>query len=120
MASYGRAECGDECESVILVSIIAKLPLFQLPYFQGFDNRDLELNVIRLAFWFSMDSYDMFKQTLISTGHFQDDIRTHVLSSALGGTVAVTLVAPIDVIKSRVQSSVGNVVSRPVKRTAIT
>lgn len=58
----------------------------------------------------------MFKQTLISTGHFQDDIRTHVLSSALGGTVAVTLVAPIDVIKSRVQSSVGNVVSRPVER----
>lgn len=67
----------------------------------------------------SMDSYDIFKQTLISTGHFQDDIRTHVLSSALGGTVAVTLVAPIDVIKSRVQSSVGNVVSRPVKRAAM-
>ena len=48
----------------------------------------------------------------MSTGYFGNDMRTHVLSSALGGTVAVTLVAPIDVIKSRVQSSVGNVVGR--------
>jgi hypothetical protein len=90
------------------------------PYFPGFDSRDLTLNKIHPMFNSSVDSYDMFKQTLISTGHFQDDIRTHVLSSALGGTVAVTLVAPIDVVKSRVQSSVGNVVSRLVKRTAIT
>jgi hypothetical protein len=87
-------------------------PISVAPISRGFDSRDLALNVIRLAFWLSVNSYDMFKQTLISTGHFQDDIRTHVLSSALGGTVAVTLVAPIDVIKSRVQSSVGNVVSR--------
>jgi hypothetical protein len=48
----------------------------------------------------------------MSSGYFVDNIQTHVLSSALGGTVAVTLVAPIDVIKSRVQSAVGNVVSR--------
>lgn len=53
----------------------------------------------------------MFKSALISSGYFGNDTRTHVLSSALGGTVAVTLVAPIDVIKSRVQSSVGNIVS---------
>jgi len=54
----------------------------------------------------------MFKAALISTNYFgANDTRTHVLSSALGGTVAVTLVAPIDVVKSRVQSSTGNVVS---------
>lgn len=57
-------------------------------------------------------SYDLFKEALVGTGKFGgDDTKTHLLSSALGGTVAVTLVAPIDIVKSRVQSSRGNIVS---------
>jgi hypothetical protein len=66
-------------------------------------------------------SYDLFKGALVSTSHFgENDTRTHVLSSALGGTVAVTLVAPIDVVKSRVQSSTGNIVSQEKHGTHLT
>jgi hypothetical protein len=54
VASYGRAECGYECESIILVSILRfkVTPFFGYPYFPAFDSRDLELNGIRLAFEF--------------------------------------------------------------------
>ena len=57
-------------------------------------------------------SYDMIKQLLITRFDFRDAIPTHLLTSILGGTIAVTACAPIDVFKSRIQSAPHGVVSR--------
>ena len=47
----------------------------------------------------------MIKDLLLSSGYFTDSVPTHMLTATLGGTVAVTCCAPIDVMKSRIQSS---------------
>ncbi|KAL7420953.1 Carrier protein, mitochondrial [Cryptotrichosporon argae] len=52
-----------------------------------------------------LSCYDMIKEALLGTGRIADGVPLHLLTSALGGTVAVTLVAPVDVMKSRIQSS---------------
>lgn len=36
-----------------------------------------------------------------------DDVKTHAVSSLMAGTMATTLCAPADVLKSRLQSSAG-------------
>ena len=57
-------------------------------------------------------SYDVIKRRLLMTGYFSDTAPTHLITATLGGTVAVTACAPIDVMKSRVQASrTGNIVS---------
>jgi len=57
-------------------------------------------------------SYDVIKKRLLMTGYFSDTAPTHLITATLGGTVAVTACAPIDVMKSRVQASrTGNIVS---------
>jgi dicarboxylate transporter 10 len=54
-------------------------------------------------------SYDLIKKRLLQTGHFSDTAPLHLLTATLGGTVAVTACAPIDVMKSRVQASANSV-----------
>ena len=57
-------------------------------------------------------SYDVIKRRLLMTGYFSDTAPTHLITATLGGTVAVTACAPIDVMKSRVQASrTGSIVS---------
>lgn len=50
-------------------------------------------------------SYDIIKENLLKTGYFTDTTPLHLITAVCGGTIAVTLVAPVDVIKSRVQSA---------------
>jgi dicarboxylate transporter 10 len=59
-------------------------------------------------------SYDLIKKRLLQTGYFSDTAPLHLLTATLGGTVAVTACAPIDVMKSRVQASANSV--SPCKR----
>jgi hypothetical protein len=53
----------------------------------------------------SDDRYDTIKDLLLASGYFTDSIPTHILTATLGGTVAVTACAPVDVMKSRIQAS---------------
>jgi dicarboxylate transporter 10 len=57
-------------------------------------------------------SYDFFKETLLAHG-LENGMPLHILSSALSGTVATTICAPADVVKSRVMNASGN--DGPVK-----
>jgi len=57
-------------------------------------------------------SYDFFKDTLLAHG-LENGMPLHILSSALSGTVATTICAPADVVKSRVMNASGN--EGPVK-----
>jgi hypothetical protein len=56
-----------------------------------------------------LTSYDVIKKRLLQTGYFSDTAPLHLLTATLGGTVAVTACAPIDVMKSRVQASANSV-----------
>ena len=57
-------------------------------------------------------SYDMIKEQLVSLG-MKDGPPLHLLTATLGGTIAVTICAPVDVIKSRLQANTrADVVSR--------
>lgn len=58
-------------------------------------------------------SYDFFKDSLLSSGMLGNGMPLHILSSALSGTVATTICAPADVVKSRVMNASGN--EGPVK-----
>ncbi|KAL6300263.1 mitochondrial carrier domain-containing protein [Sparassis latifolia] len=64
-------------------------------------------------------SYDFFKSTLlrhpipIIEYHFRDSLLLHTVSSLLAGTVATTVCAPADVLRSRVMSASGK--SSPVE-----
>ncbi|KFH45597.1 Mitochondrial dicarboxylate transporter-like protein [Hapsidospora chrysogenum ATCC 11550] len=50
-------------------------------------------------------TYSTAKHHLLDTFHQKDDVGTHVLASLSAGTVATTICAPADVLKSRVQSA---------------
>lgn len=53
--------------------------------------------------------YDGFKQALLGSGlGFKDDVVTQLTASILSGLVATTACSPIDVIKTRVMSSVSS------------
>ena len=49
-------------------------------------------------------SYDIFKSFILGTAGMQDGLPVHMLSSALAGTVATTISAPADVVRSRVMN----------------
>jgi dicarboxylate transporter 10 len=49
-------------------------------------------------------SYDVFKTFLSTTAGMSDGMPLHMLSSALAGTVATTISAPADVVRSRVMN----------------
>ncbi|KAG8407766.1 hypothetical protein J3459_018360 [Metarhizium acridum] len=51
------------------------------------------------------NSYASAKQSLLASSNMSDNVTTHVLASLMAGTVATTLCAPADVLKSRMQSS---------------
>lgn len=61
--------------------------------------------------------YTAAKRALLANTSLQDDVKTHMLSSLVAGTVATTICAPADVLKSRVQaaskSGAGSSVSLP-------
>ena len=50
-------------------------------------------------------SYDIIREKLLATGYLPDGVPLHMLTAFLGGTIAVTICAPVDVIKSRIQSN---------------
>ncbi|KAF5245765.1 hypothetical protein FAUST_1552 [Fusarium austroamericanum] len=62
--------------------------------------RSALMNVSQIA------TYASAKQYLVSNG-FGDDVKTHAISSLAAGTMATTICAPADVLKSRMQSNAG-------------
>ena len=50
-------------------------------------------------------SYDFFKDLLLSQSLMVNGMPLHFVSSALAGTVATTICAPADVVKSRVMNA---------------
>jgi dicarboxylate transporter 10 len=50
-------------------------------------------------------SYDFFKDLLLANTSLPNSMPLHLLSSAAAGTVATTICAPADVIKSRVMNA---------------
>ncbi|KZO94400.1 putative DIC1-mitochondrial dicarboxylate carrier protein [Calocera viscosa TUFC12733] len=71
--------------------------------------RGLGPNVVRtiLMNGSQLAAYDWFKQQLLKTGYFTDNIVCHFSASFCAGTVATTVCSPADVIKSRVMSASG-------------
>ena len=60
--------------------------------------------------------YAAAKKAILSHTRLKDDIRTHALSSLIAGTVATTVCAPADVLKSRIQSAAkGSSVSQVIR-----
>ncbi|KAI9298356.1 mitochondrial carrier [Neoconidiobolus thromboides FSU 785] len=52
-----------------------------------------------------LGSYDVIKTQLMSTKYFEEDLKTHFVTSLLAGIVATTACSPIDVVKTRIMSS---------------
>lgn len=52
-----------------------------------------------------LSCYDLIKAWLLSTGRWREGVPLHLVTATMGGTVAVTLCSPLDVLKSRVQNS---------------
>jgi dicarboxylate transporter 10 len=52
-----------------------------------------------------LGSYDIFKDLLLHSTSLHDGMPLHFLTSVLSGTVATTVCAPFDVLKSRIMSS---------------
>ncbi|KAK4703850.1 hypothetical protein P7C70_g2364, partial [Phenoliferia sp. Uapishka_3] len=70
---------------------------------------------------FTSERYDIFKNAILKTGQMDDGLALHFTSSSLAGTVATTVCAPFDVIKSRMMNaasaeSVGVVIARAFKQ----
>ncbi|KEY64188.1 hypothetical protein S7711_03478 [Stachybotrys chartarum IBT 7711] len=63
--------------------------------------RSVLMNVSQIA------TYSSAKQYLTGSLGMADDVKTHAVSSLAAGTMATTLCAPADVLKSRLQSSAG-------------
>ncbi|KAM0788640.1 hypothetical protein ACM66B_006110 [Microbotryomycetes sp. NB124-2] len=81
--------------------------------------RAILMNASQLA------TYDVFKQGLIRMQWMDDGLPLHFTSSFLAGTVATTICAPFDVIKSRIMNASGNdgvvnVISKSFKREGFT
>lgn len=81
--------------------------------------RAILMNASQLA------TYDVFKNTILSSGGMTDGLGLHFLSSFLAGTVATTICAPFDVIKSRImhaaaQESTVHVITRAFKTEGLT
>jgi len=48
--------------------------------------------------------YDQIKQTLLSTGYFENGIITHFTASLAAGFIATVMTSPVDVIKTRIMN----------------
>ncbi|KAF4982838.1 hypothetical protein FZEAL_1630 [Fusarium zealandicum] len=75
--------------------------------------RSVLMNVSQIA------TYSSAKQYLTSQLGLGDDTKTHALSSLMAGTMATTICAPADVLKSRIQSSAGKEGLAQVLRTGL-
>lgn len=53
-------------------------------------------------------SYDYFKSVCLSSFHMPDSVTTHFCASLAAGFVTTTICSPVDVIKSRIMTSVGS------------
>ncbi|KAJ3036361.1 Mitochondrial dicarboxylate transporter [Rhizophlyctis rosea] len=62
-------------------------------------------------------SYDLFKQWMLSTPYFKDDVKTHFGASLAAGLVATTLCSPFDVLKTRIMSHAADHHGEPYKST---
>ncbi|EEU42155.1 uncharacterized protein NECHADRAFT_50632 [Fusarium vanettenii 77-13-4] len=116
------------CMAVILVRMCAdgaKAPAQQFQYSNAIDalarvyrdegmgafwkglTPNIARSVLMSEYVSQIATYSSTKQYL--TGHlgFGDDTKTHAISSLMAGTMATTLCAPADVLKSRIQSSAG-------------
>uniref|UniRef100_A0A1B0D1L7 Uncharacterized protein n=1 Tax=Phlebotomus papatasi TaxID=29031 RepID=A0A1B0D1L7_PHLPP len=49
--------------------------------------------------------YDQVKYLLLSTNYFEDNPKTHFVSSLTAGAIATTLTQPLDVLKTRAMNS---------------
>lgn len=49
-------------------------------------------------------TYDQFKEILLKSGYFKDNLTTHFTASLLAGLVATTVCSPFDVIKTRIMN----------------
>lgn len=49
--------------------------------------------------------YDQIKLTLLQSGYFEDNPKTHFLSSIAAGAIATTLTQPLDVLKTRAMNA---------------
>ncbi|KAK4217439.1 mitochondrial dicarboxylate transporter [Rhypophila decipiens] len=69
--------------------------------------RGLSANVVRSVLMnvSQIAPYAAAKRTILTNTRLPDDIRTHSLASLFAGTVATTVCAPADVLKSRIQSA---------------
>lgn len=74
-----------------------------LPHVFGadFQIRAILMNASQLV------SYDFFKELILSQDLMRDGIGLHLVASASAGTVATTICAPADVVKSRVMNMKG-------------
>lgn len=61
--------------------------------------RSVLMNVGQIA------PYTAAKSLLLARTRLQDDVKTHMLASLIAGTVATTICAPADVLKSRIQAA---------------
>lgn len=52
-------------------------------------------------------SYDIFKALILSNSLMSEGMPLHFVSSALAGTVATTISAPADVVRSRIMNAHG-------------
>ncbi|KAL8286670.1 hypothetical protein RQP46_004198 [Phenoliferia psychrophenolica] len=63
--------------------------------------RSVIMNVSQLA------TYDAIKRSLLKTSIFTDNVPLHLTAGLIAGTIATTLCAPVDVLKSRIQNAKG-------------
>ncbi|KAM7190089.1 mitochondrial dicarboxylate transporter [Rhypophila sp. PSN 637] len=91
---FGRGLSANVVRSVLMSEIIS--PLSSTP-----SNAYLvyQTDVSQIA------PYAAAKRTILTNTRLPDDIRTHSLASLFAGTVATTVCAPADVLKSRIQSA---------------
>eukprot|EP01132_Coremiostelium_polycephalum_P009881 gene9881-12122_t len=64
-------------------------------------------NLVRAMFMTAgqIASYDQAKQMMITSGYFQDNIKTHLIASTISAFVASLVTSPIDVVKTRIMNS---------------
>ncbi|KAG6835716.1 hypothetical protein H0H93_015402 [Arthromyces matolae] len=79
--------------------------LFRMVREEGFSSlgRGIGPNVFRAILMNAsqLASYDFFKEELLHSGYFQDNIYCHFTASFAAGTVATTVCSPADVLKVR-------------------
>ncbi|GAA5878672.1 hypothetical protein JCM8547_005116 [Rhodosporidiobolus lusitaniae] len=70
-------------------------------------------------------TYDIFKNLILSTGLISDGLGLYFAASFMAGTVATTICAPFDVIKTRImnasgQASISGIVAESFKKEGMT